>query len=283
MVLAVVSFQVFPGRDVTVIKDGAAYRVSTVFDTEADALLAAEVDLEPGDRVLAGYGGSHASVAVQRARPVVVEVDGEMIEVRTHASTVAGVLAEAGIDLRDGDEVTLDGHSAALRSSLASAAYVARRAAPVTHEVAALSPSTLRVGIVRARPVAVVVDTMQVELSTAATTVAGVLADLGMTVREGDLVRPSLETPVTAGLTIRLAKARSVNLRLDGKDQVLYTQARSVADVLGILGVVPGPDDVVTPAPDTLVTNGMSIVIGLTRMVEEVVEEAVPPATVYES
>ncbi len=283
VVLAVVSFQVFPGRDVTVIKDGSAFHVSTVFDTQSDALAAAKVDLEPGDRVLAGYSGSHASLAVQRARPVVIEVDGEVIEVRTQATTVAGVLAEAGIELSDGDEVTLDGHEAAPRASLASAAYAARRDDPVTHEVAALSPGMLRIGIVRAKPVAVFVDTMQVELSTAAGTVAGVLTDLGMTVREGDLVRPSLDTPVTAGLSIRLAKARSVNLKLDGKDQVLYTQARTVADVLGVMGVTLEAGDTVTPPPETQITNGMSVVIALTRVTNESAEETIPPATVYEN
>jgi uncharacterized protein YabE (DUF348 family) len=221
VVLAVLSFQVFPGREVTVIKDGAAYRVSTVFDTD-EALAAAEVDVEPGDRLLSGYGGSHTSVAVQRARPVVVEVDGHALELRTQSATVAGVLAESGVTLKPGDEVLLDGHAATTRSSLASAAYVARRAQAVTPEVAALSPSPLRVSIMRAKPVEVVVDTLQVELSSAATTVAGVLEDMGMTVREGDLVRPGLDAPVTAGMTIRLAKARSVNLRLDGQEQVLY-------------------------------------------------------------
>ena len=283
VLLAVVSFQVFPGRDVTVFKDGAAFRVSTVFDTESDALAAAAVKLEPGDVVLAGYGGSHASVTVQKARPVVIEADGEMIEVRTQATTVAGVLAEAGIELADHDEVRLDGHAAAPRSSLTAAAYAARRSEPVTHEVAAVSPGTLRIGITRARPVNVFVDTMQVELSTPAGTVAGVLADLGMTVREEDLVRPSLDTPVTAGLSIRLAKARSVNLKLDGKDEVLYTQARTVSDVLQVMGVELGPEDSVSPAPGTIVTNGMSIVIGLTRHTNESVDESIPPATVYES
>lgn len=283
VLLAVLLFQVFPGREVTVFKDGSAYRVSTTFDTESDALEAAAVRLEPGDRVLAGYGGSYASVAVQRARPVVIEVDGATLELRTHSATVAGVLAESGLDLREGDRVLLDGHAATTRSSLASAAYVARRAQPVTHEVAALSPNTLRVSVVRARPVAVMVDTLQVELSSAATTVAGVLADMGMTVREGDLVRPALDTAVTAGLTIRLAKARSVNLRLDGVEQVLYTQARTVKDVLMILGVSPGPDDVVSPPPETPITNGMDVVIGLTRVVSEVTEESVPPAIAYEN
>ena len=283
VVLAVVTFQVFPGRDVTVIEDGAAYRVSTTFDAPQDAIDAASVSLRPGDRVLSGSVGSYESVAVLRARPVVIEVDGRLMEVRTHAATVSGALAEAGIALDPSDRVMLDGHSATARSSLASAAFVSRRAQPVTYEVAALSPDAVRVSVVRARPVTVLVDTLRVELSSAEETVAGVLNDLGLTVREGDLVRPGLDTPVTAGMTVRLANARTVNLRFDGQDQVLYTQAATVEDVLAILGVDPGEDELLSPSRDTPITNGMSLVIGLTRTIDEVAEEVIQPPTAYET
>jgi hypothetical protein len=56
-----------------------------------------------------------------------------------------------------------------------------------------------------------------------------------------------------------------------------------VQDVLNILALTPGPEDMVSPPPETPITNDMSIVIGLTRVVSEVVEESVPPAMVYES
>jgi uncharacterized protein YabE (DUF348 family) len=283
VVLAVLSFQVFPGRDVTVIKDGAAYRVSSLFDPASDALAAAAVSLEPGDRVLAGNEGSHTSVAVQRARPVIIDVDGQSLELRSLAGTVGGVLAESGVTLKPGDEVLLDGQAATTRSSLAAASYTSRRSKPISNEVAAVDPAPLRLTVVRARPVEVIVDTHQVELSSAASTVAGVLQHMGMSVREGDLVRPGLDTPVTAGLTIRLARARSVNLRLDGKHEVLYTQARTVQDVLDILGVSPGPDDVLSPSRETRIIDGMNIVIGRTRVVDEVMDENVPAPVVFET
>ncbi len=283
VVLAVLLFQVFPGREVTVIKDGVAYHVSSVFDPESDALAAAAVSLEPGDRILAGNEGAYTSLAVQGARPVMIEVDGQSLELRTLSTTVAGVLAESGISLKPGDEVLLDGHAATTRSSLASAAYLARRSQPVSSEVAAVSPTALRLTILRAKPVEVVVDTLAVEVSSAASTVAGVLKQIGMTVREEDLVRPGLDTPVTAGLTIRLAEARSVNLRVDGREEVLYTQARTVREVLGLLGVSPGPEDLLSPARETPIINGMSIVVGLTRVMDELVDETIPPPIVFET
>lgn len=278
-----VTFQIFPGRDVTVIRDGDSVRVSTTFDTRTDALDAALVSLEPGDRVLEGYGGKHASVAIQRARPVVIDVDGRLVELRTHASTVSGVLAEAGISLDPADRVLLADRSATARTALASGAYVSRQPRPISYRPGSPSPQAVQLQVVRARPVTVFVDTLRVDLSSAATTVEGVIAELGMTVREEDLVRPGLDTPVNAGMAIRLAKARSVNLRLDGKDQVLYTQAQTVADVLAILGVDPGPDEVLSPPRETPISNGMALVIGLHRVVEEKSNEVVPGTTSYET
>ncbi len=254
LLLAVFGFRLFPERDVTVFSSGESYRVSATFDTREEALAAAAVDLEPGDRVLLGTGGRHTSLAVQRARPIVVESDGQAVQVRTQATTISGALAEAGVDLR-----------------------------PAVNPNLNVPADAIRVAIVRARPVSVYVDTLRVDISSASETVAGVLADLGMTVREGDLVRPALDTPVTAGTVIRLAKARTVNVRVDGKDQLLYTHAITVADVLNVLGVDLGPDDSVEPTVDTVIQNGMGIVIALTRQVVEDVTEPIAPTTVYET
>jgi uncharacterized protein YabE (DUF348 family) len=87
LLLAVFAFRLFPERDVTVLSNGQAFRVSATFDPLAEALAAASVSLAPGDRVLLGTGGSHTSIAVQRARPVSIDVDGNRFELRTRAAT----------------------------------------------------------------------------------------------------------------------------------------------------------------------------------------------------
>ncbi|MBK6661382.1 MAG: DUF348 domain-containing protein [Thermoflexaceae bacterium] len=283
LLLAVFGFRLFPERDVTVFSSGESYRVSATFDTREEALAAAAVDLEPGDRVLLGTGGRHTSLAVQRARPIVVESDGQAVQVRTQATTISGALAEAGVDLRPGDRVYLDGQLATARGPLFGGVSYASRTPGAVNPNLNVPADAIRVAIVRARPVSVYVDTLRVDISSASETVAGVLADLGMTVREGDLVRPALDTPVTAGTVIRLAKARTVNVRVDGKDQLLYTHAITVADVLNVLGVDLGPDDSVEPTVDTVIQNGMGIVIALTRQVVEDVTEPIAPTTVYET
>lgn len=287
VLLAVVGFQVFPRHEVTVLSNGQAVRVSATFDTRSEALAAASVALEPGDRVLYGTGGRHASVAVQRARTVSIEVDGKLLQLHTQTSTVGGALAEAGIELRSADRVLLAGQPTTARAPLGNAALVSRVAGGGVGTPAGFpgdrALGNSQISVVRARPVTVMIDTLRVDTLSAAPTIDGLLQDLGMTVREVDLVQPALDTELTAGMTVRLAKARTVNLRLDGRDQVLYTQAQTVADVLRILGVDPGPDEILSPGRETPIANGIAVVIGLNRTFEEDVREVVDPSTVYES
>jgi len=285
VLLAVVGFRLFPERDVTVLNDGQSFRVSATFDAQSEALEAAGVSLEPGDRVLYGTGGKFVSLAVQRARPVLLLVDGQLMEVRTQATTVRGVLADAGIELGSQDRVYVDGKLASARGPLFGVTdQRAVSAVPSRYRGMQVDPlRPITVSVQRAVPVTVYIDTFKLETASAATNVQDLLGELGMTVREGDLVQPGLDTPISAGMVVRLAKAITVNVRLDGKDQVLYTQARTVEDVLRILGVDPGPDEILSPPRETELTPGMQIIIGLNRTVLESVEEPVPPPTVYET
>ena len=281
LLLAVVGFRLFPGKDVTVLNGGKSVRVSSTFAGK-DALAAAAVSLQPGDRVLRGSDGNYVSLAVQRARPVQVEVDGRLMEVRTQATTVSGALATAGVELLAGDRVYIDGKLGTLRGPLF--AGPSDRSVSLSPGVSrTASAVTIRVKIERARALVVYIDTFRLETNSAAETVAGVLEDLGMTVREGDLVRPGLDAAASSGMTIRLAKARTVTVRVDGKEQSLYTQAGTVSEILALLGIAPGPEDLVEPAGDTPVANGMLVTIGLTRTVTETETEPVPPAIVYET
>ncbi|MGI8926315.1 MAG: ubiquitin-like domain-containing protein [Tepidiformaceae bacterium] len=282
VLLAVFGFRLFPTHNVTVLNDGQALQVQSTFDPRGEALAAAGVALDPGDRVLHAEGSTYSSIAVERARPVSLEVDGTLAQFRTRAATIGGALAAAGISLQAGDRVYLDGRLATPRGSLAaSGAFAARPGAAALYLPA--RDAAARIAVVRAKPVTVVVQSLAVETASSALTVQDLLADLGMTVREGDLVRPALATPLTAGMTVRLAKGRTVSLRIDGKDQSLYTLAQTVDDVLRILALDPGPGELVAPPRGTLITDGMTLVIGLTRFVEEDVTEPVAPPVVFET
>lgn len=278
--MAFVAFRAFPQRTVTILDQGRTTTVEAALGPESRTLEAAGVRLGPGDRVVAATGGSHTSVAIDRAAPVTIEADGRAWLVRTQATTVGGALAEAGIELGAGDVVYVNGRRATAKAPLA-AAFAALYPPPPGARLPA--PAGTRIAVVRAVPVSVVVDTFRIETRTAAPTVAELLDELGMTVREEDLVRPPLEARLTAGMSVHLAKAKSVHLVLDGKEQTLYTRADTVADILRLLGIELGPDDVVSLPLDTRVENGLSLTIALTREVEETVEQPIQPPVVYET
>lgn len=281
--LAVVGFRAFPQQEVTVLSNGQAYRVSATFDAESEGLAAADITLNPGDRVLSDTGGKHSSVAVQRARSVAIQMDGHDVSLQTQATTVGGALADAGFDLHPGDAVYLDGQLTTERGPLVAGTFVARPVGSALVGVSARTSYTTQISVVRAVPVTVVIDTLPVVTTSTAKDVSGLLADLGMTVREGDLVRPGLLAPVTAGMTVRLAKARTITVRIDGKDQQLYTQVPTVDDVVRVLGLQLRADDTLSLPGKTAIQNGMSLIISRTIVSEQDETSPVRPPTVYET
>lgn len=287
VVLALVAFRLFPGKDVLVLNDGRATHVRATFDAQAEALNAADVDLAPSDRVLFAETNDRASVAVQRARPVNVEVDGKTVRFHTQAVTVAGVLASAGVELRQGDQVFVNSTLVTERAPLDAVTEIVT--ALQTREAAfdavgmVIATGEPLISVVRASPITVVLDTTEIPHHSAATTVDGALREMGILVREGDLVEPGFDTPVTPGLQIRIAKARNVTVVLDGKSHTMITQSASVEAAVRVLGIELGPDDIVTPSLATTVDDGMTITIALTRLVEEEVREPIAPPVTYVS
>lgn len=276
IVLAVVGFRLFPEQDVTVLHDGQSYRVSAMFQPQAEALAAADVALRPGDRVLAGSGGGTTTFAVQRARPIRIAVDGQLLERNTLATTVGGALADMGIDLHTGDRVYIGNRLTTPRGPLLSSGFLSQEASGA-HTV---TPITVQVR--RGREITLVTDTESVTVASAAENIQEFLADQGMIVRELDLVEPALDSPLPRDGVVHLKPAYSIPVWLDGKDQVLYTQAKTVADIVAVMGVTLGGDDIVDPPLTTPVTRGISVTIKRTLVATETENLPIAPRVVEE-
>lgn len=285
--LALVAFRMFPGKDVVVLNDGQTMHVRATFDPRGEALAAANVELEPSDRVLYASTADQASVAVQRARSVNIEVDGQSLSLHTQAETVAGSLAAAGIELRPGDQVFVNRTRVTERAPLdavikvVTALETRERALDILSMDYSAEIPAPTISVVRAQPITVLFDSREMVHNTAAPTVDEALRDMGILVKEGDLVQPGFDTPVTSGMEIRIAKARNVTVLLNGVQNTMITQSKSVADVLRVLEIEPRPEDIVTPAAETALVDGMTITIALTRVVEEEALEPIPPTVTY--
>jgi len=185
-------------------------------------------------------------IRIQRARPAQLTVGGETRRVRTHATTAGDLLSEMGAALGPADELWLNGRHVGLDAALGGAvepSLLLKRALTLTlddggvtrtlHTTAVtvgevlqayqvtlypqdlvtptleapLSPQ-VAITIWRSVPVSIRVDGRTVATRTRAGTVAGVLGQEGIALVGRDTVEPALETPIGAGMAIRITRVR---------------------------------------------------------------------------
>jgi uncharacterized protein YabE (DUF348 family) len=84
-------------------------------------------------------------------------------------------------------------------------------------------------------------------VSTGAFRVGTALTRAGVTLFEGDVVTPSLQTRLREGHVIMVQRAFPVQVVVDGQQLGLRTTGASVHELLQLAGVVVGEDDKVTP------------------------------------
>ena len=92
-------------------------------------------------------------------------------------------------------------------------------------------------------PVVVIVSGDANALRTRSATVGELLTNLGVIVGEGDTLNPSAETAITPDLVIRVEKARSVTLTVDGAMRIFRTTLTNPAEILDSAGLKVGSAD----------------------------------------
>lgn len=86
------------------------------------------------------------------------------------------------------------------------------------------------------RAVVLVTDISAQPIVTRAKTVSALLTEAGVVLGEGDVVTPALTTPLVDGAVVRLRRARSVTLVVDGVSSALRTHLTNPADILTAAG-----------------------------------------------
>ena len=92
-------------------------------------------------------------------------------------------------------------------------------------------------------PVTITVDGYTQSFRTTQPDVAGLLADQGLALRPEDRVSPAPETPLAADLAVTIVRARPGLVDADGRLHQVYTQARTVGEVIQSAGVRLGAYD----------------------------------------
>ena len=106
---------------------------------------------------------------------------------------------------------------------------------------AALCLLTIGGGTVTAmeKNVAIVVDGQTRQVSTMSNSVSGALAAAGISPTSHDTVAPAINSKISDGSKIVLDRGRLLTLTIDGKQQKVWTTARTVDEALAELGARP--------------------------------------------
>jgi uncharacterized protein YabE (DUF348 family) len=265
------------GETMTLQVNGQSWQTRTHQHTVRAFLREAGLVLRSEDIVLPELDAPLAAgqtIVVQRALPVLVEADGQMLERYTHSRTVADLLREAGVDPKPYDVITLDNAPVALSAALPQVQWKPS-GWPLSRGtlIRSSSPglSWTRVKLQRAIPLSIVDGGTQTLIYSVARTVGEALLSQRIVLYLGDQVQPLLGTLLTAGMHVEIQRAKPVTLRVDGKVMQTRTQARDVAQLLSEAGVVLSGKDYATPSLATQVTGNLAVRV--VRVVEDWIAE----------
>jgi uncharacterized protein YabE (DUF348 family) len=263
-----VVFYLNAGKGIQIQVDGRALSVATNAGTVGAALAQAGVSLDPGDQVAPPLNGPvdpATPIIVTRAALLSVSADGRTSLVHAPGNDWAGLFTRLGLNLARGDVVAGDGLP------------ISASAAPI-----GAWPRSLQVW--RAVEVSIVDGSRPPRaVSSAVPTVGAALWQAGYQLFAGDAVQPPLDSPLSAGLSIRIARAQMIAVRADGRTIQGRTRAGTVGQALADLGLpLVGGDYSVPPDDQPLPADGQ---IRVVRVREEVLsdQQLIPYDTIYQA
>lgn len=115
---------------------------------------------------------------------------------------------------------------------------------------AGLDENGFTYGMIRAVEISVDYNGDVQTVSLAKGTVADVLERTGITPAYNEVVEPSLSTPVSDNLTVKVYKGKNLSITADGKTDIVYVPNGNVCDVLNQLGYKLSDDDILSVDKD---------------------------------
>jgi uncharacterized protein YabE (DUF348 family) len=246
---------------VTVVTGGEAVSVRTFAQTVGEVFSERGILVGEHDRVTPSLDTpltTNLVIQIDRARPVILLVDGQISLIQTPLTDPAAILDAQNIDVHPDDRLILDG-------TVVTPDAVMGWPVPVSN-----------ISLRRAVSIALAEDGVRRELRTTAETVGEALFDAGIVIYMADSVVPSPDAPVTEGLTVTIDRARPVTIIADGARLTTRLMGSTVGDALAAAGVALLGADYAVPDEDQPLVGGM--VIRVMRVQEsEIIEEAELP------
>ncbi len=225
------------------------------------------------------------TVVVQKALPVLVEADGQLVEHYTHCRKVTDLMLEVGLNPEPHDLVTLDGEVVEPDAALLSYRWTPQRWPLLQKLMPGLvsnpAYSQPRLKLERAVPLSINDNGAQLATYTLARTVGEALHSQDITLYLGDRVQPALGTLLAPGLHVEIQRAKPAVIQVDGRVIKTRAQADNVAQLLHEAGVQLLGKDYAVPSLDTELIPDMSVRV--VRVVEAWLfeSESIPFETVW--
>ena len=174
--------------------------------------------------------------AAKSTYTVDVVADGKTITVSTSEQETDVILQQAGVTLGEKDKLNKDN-------------FVVGKDAEDGNKLVVL----------RAMPITIVDDGVEVATVTVAGTVKDALSEAGVTCRPVDKMNYETTTALKKDMVIEIQRAFSVDVTADGKTQTVEFLEGTVSDVLTKLGIELDEDDEVSPSLGTELKPGNEI------------------------
>jgi uncharacterized protein YabE (DUF348 family)/3D (Asp-Asp-Asp) domain-containing protein len=243
--VAVLGFVIFPARRQSITADGTGVTVVSRQQDIGAVLGFAGVRQQQGDVLLR----TGRDVVVERAVPVVVDVDGQALAWRTRAGTIESLFDEMAVAVGPYDTVFANGVEVSVKDAVVSTPAGAVNPA---------LPDSVSLSVTRAVPMTIVEDGRTLSFHSARPTLGLVLRDAGIVLGPADEVYPAPGAAVIPGMRVEVRHAKAITLRLGESTSVIYTQKESLREALAETGLTFGPDDRVEPSIEAAVSNGMT-------------------------
>lgn len=105
--------------------------------------------------------------------------------------------------------------------------------------------------------------------------VSDLLADLNVTLEEGQILNVPEDTLLTEGLAVSVMEARTVTVTADGETKTLTFGEGTVQDILNAANITLGENDEVVPTLDTQISDQLEITVYRVTFAERTAKEAI--------
>jgi uncharacterized protein YabE (DUF348 family) len=250
-------------KSITIDIDGVATTYQTWSLTVGSALAAAGIpvgssdQLQPSQNTILKKG---QVIVLHRAHSILVQADGKVFNLLTANTQPEAWLDQLGITLVPGDNVVASGFP-----------------------IDPLKPySTHAIQVLRQQSLILEHDGISTTLRTNALTIGSALWEVGIRLRNSDIITPPINTTPREGMVIHLDTARLLRVRLAGSEYTFYSAAKTVGMALAEAGLaLQGLDYTVPSEAEAVPEDGN---IHLVRVREETVvhESPLPFKTTYQ-